>query len=340
MDSLTKVIIVILLLRVGAAFGQPNLLQNGDFEKHICSTCYVTNHSQIELLKGYYMGIHSPDLYASLSADPRFMPPNVAPGYQKPESGNNFVGIGSGYIIEPYYTSESISTTWFSQLKQGKRYRFVCYISLANSMKNMHKTLVLAFDSIDIRDFTTQATFIQRLDSYNQKGYQIELISDTADWVYHSYDFVASGTEKHMHLFLKMDDSDLIPIGSGGTTTMYGSDLYRSYYYIDNMSLIELPDPDNPEEEVSLELPNTFTPNADGQNDEWKPRSRNFDHFELQVFNRYGTLVFQSNGEQVHWDGLTLSGEPAAEGVYFIQLSATDRYGELHERQETVHLFR
>ena len=204
----------------------------------------------------------------------------------------------------------------------------------------MHKTLVLAFDSLSILDFTSQATRYQRLESYNEKGHQIELISDTADWVFHSYDFIASGTEKHMHLFLKMDGSDLIPIGSGGTTALYGSDLYRSYYYIDNMRIIELPDPENPEEEVSLELPNTFTPNADGENDAWHPRSRNYDHFELQVFNRYGTLVFQSQGEQVQWDGLTLSGEPAAEGVYFVHLTATDRYGEVHNEQETVHLFR
>ncbi len=345
MDSLTKVIIVILLLRVGAAFGQPNLLHNGDFEEQFCPTCFVQGLSELEKLKYFKSAYGSPDLFAASAISSLVKPPHAFAGHQYPQRGDNFVGIVTGLSLlgTGRIESEIILYTSSRKLKANKLYRFTIWINLANNAPNSHKFLQLGLEDFNLRDFTGNiATYKNRLNQINDNAHSIPLVNDTMNWVEHTLDFRAKGGEDHFYLFIKFGDENVIPADSViQIWDPHGvGEECISYYFFDNMSLIELPDQDNPEEEVSLELPNTFTPNADGQNDEWKPRSRNFDHFELQVFNRYGTLVFQSNGEQVHWDGLTLSGEPAAEGVYFIQLSATDRYGELHERQETVHLFR
>jgi len=66
------------------------------------------------------------------------------------------------------------------------------------------------------------------------------------------------------------------------------------------------------------ELPNTFTPNGDGQNDLFIPYPYLFiDHIELNVFNQWGQLVFQTTDQDINWNGKNLNGNDLAEGVYY-----------------------
>lgn len=54
-------------------------------------------------------------------------------------------------------------------------------------------------------------------------------------------------------------------------------------------------------------LPNAFTPNNDGNNDEYKAMRRSSSHvpqyFQLSIFNRWGEQVFQSYNENEGWNG-------------------------------------
>ncbi|QEM09163.1 gliding motility-associated C-terminal domain-containing protein [Mucilaginibacter rubeus] len=51
-------------------------------------------------------------------------------------------------------------------------------------------------------------------------------------------------------------------------------------------------------------IPNTFTPNGDGINDTWViPPLESVPDVSVQVFNRYGTKVYQSNGLYTPWNG-------------------------------------
>ena len=338
MGAISKVIVIILLLRAVAAFGQPNLLHNGDFEVQFCPTCYVNGFGELEKLKYLLNGHYSPDLYSINAVNFLFKPPNTLPGFQFPKSGQKYVGT----VMFNFYESEIVLYAMPQKLKANQLYRFTVYVNLSNKSVNSNKYLLLGIENYNLKDLSNLVNlYLQKLSELNQNAYVMELYSDTANWIEHSVDFRAKGGEKYLYLFVKHGIENVISATNPPLTYDLGTgEPIISYYFFDNMSLVELPDPDNPEEEVSLELPNTFTPNADGQNDEWYPRSRNFALFELQVFNRYGSLVFQSQGETVEWDGVTLNGEPAAEGVYFVHLSATDRYGEVHNRQEAVHLFR
>ncbi len=66
------------------------------------------------------------------------------------------------------------------------------------------------------------------------------------------------------------------------------------------------------------ELPNVFTPNGDGQNDLFRPRSFCFvETVEMQIFNRWGQLVFETTDPQLNWDGNNLRGEALAQGTYY-----------------------
>lgn len=65
------------------------------------------------------------------------------------------------------------------------------------------------------------------------------------------------------------------------------------------------------------ELPNTFTPNGDGANDFFVPYPYRFvDRIEIQIFNRWGELVFETTDPDINWNGDNLNGDNLAEGVY------------------------
>jgi gliding motility-associated-like protein len=68
-------------------------------------------------------------------------------------------------------------------------------------------------------------------------------------------------------------------------------------------------------------VPNSFTPNNDGLNDVFKVYAIGLKEFDLKVFDRWGTQVFNSNDITIGWDG-TFNGKPLNAGVYIYQLRA------------------
>lgn len=64
-------------------------------------------------------------------------------------------------------------------------------------------------------------------------------------------------------------------------------------------------------------IPNTFTPNEDGINDFWVIQyMESYPNNRVQVFNRYGQLVFESRGYDQPWNG-TYKGKPLPIGTYY-----------------------
>jgi len=64
-------------------------------------------------------------------------------------------------------------------------------------------------------------------------------------------------------------------------------------------------------------IPNTFTPNGDGINDTWDiGKINDYPNCVVQVFSRYGQMVFQSTGYGIPWDG-TCKGSRLPEGTYY-----------------------
>jgi len=52
-------------------------------------------------------------------------------------------------------------------------------------------------------------------------------------------------------------------------------------------------------------VPNSFTPNGDGVNDDFIPKGINFDEqgYEFLVFDRWGELIFKTNNATEPWNG-------------------------------------
>jgi gliding motility-associated-like protein len=66
-----------------------------------------------------------------------------------------------------------------------------------------------------------------------------------------------------------------------------------------------------------VEIPNVFTPNGDGVNEKWQIKNlKDYAECTVEIFNRYGQLVYHSAGYTNEWDG-TLKGKPLPAATYY-----------------------
>lgn len=88
-------------------------------------------------------------------------------------------------------------------------------------------------------------------------------------------------------------------------------------------------------------LPNSFTPNADGKNDEYLCKQIGATDFTMQIFNKWGELLFSSNDYNKGWDG-TFNGKKLPMEVYIVQCVVKSIYREDKEYKfaQTVTLVR
>ncbi len=75
--------------------------------------------------------------------------------------------------------------------------------------------------------------------------------------------------------------------------------------------------PPEPIPDIRIYLPNAFSPNGDGLNDEFKAvtNSENIESFQMLIYDRWGTLIFESNDISRGWNG-TFKGKLCPQGVY------------------------
>jgi gliding motility-associated-like protein len=74
---------------------------------------------------------------------------------------------------------------------------------------------------------------------------------------------------------------------------------------------------------AKLRVPNVFTPNGDGKNDNFTVFTSGRTIFSLKIFTLNGQLIFQSESRTISWDGKTSSGDLAWPGTYFYIIKAT-----------------
>lgn len=86
--------------------------------------------------------------------------------------------------------------------------------------------------------------------------------------------------------------------------------------------------------ECHVYMPNSFTPNDDGKNDSFKPKFYcEFDNYSLEIYNRWGELIFKSTDPDISWDG-QINNKPAQSGLYACVLKYTSLI--LNKKSEKV----
>jgi len=93
--------------------------------------------------------------------------------------------------------------------------------------------------------------------------------------------------------------------------------------------------------DILVFIPNAFTPDGKGppQNSRFNIVSKNVQSFHIQIFNKWGQMVFQSNDISNSWDG-TFGDKICQTGVYVYSIKILNQSGLEYSYQGTVSLVR
>ncbi|MBK6983601.1 MAG: gliding motility-associated C-terminal domain-containing protein [Bacteroidetes bacterium] len=131
-------------------------------------------------------------------------------------------------------------------------------------------------------------------------------ILDSLNWTKIEGTFTANGSEEYLTIgYFENQTVDTLNNYDDEFNPYYK---IASYYYVDGISLIELP--------CSILIPNVFTPNADNVNDVFRFNLCS-KILKTTIFNRWGNLVFETDKQNRSWDGRTTSGINCEDGIYF-----------------------
>ncbi len=107
-------------------------------------------------------------------------------------------------------------------------------------------------------------------------------------------------------------------------TPVNGTKRYRiSAYKLANASISSLSNIAEANPKPTMYIPSAFTPNGDGINDFFGVKAEGIKQFKLQIFNRWGELVFESNDMYTLWDGTYLGDKITSTDVYVYKVKAT-----------------
>ena len=91
---------------------------------------------------------------------------------------------------------------------------------------------------------------------------------------------------------------------------------------------------------VAVYVPNAFTPNGDGLNDEFFVVPRLVTDLTIDIYDRWGKLIYRSDNPNFRWGGVDADGQPLPEGVYTWVINAIEFNGERIKQNGTITLYR
>ncbi len=92
--------------------------------------------------------------------------------------------------------------------------------------------------------------------------------------------------------------------------------------------------------EPVLFIPNVFTPNGDGENEQWVPQGSQYQRVAVRIFSSTnGSMVYSANDLRP-WDGNDLHGQPCPSGTYLYAVEVVDLAGRAKIFSNTVNIIR
>jgi gliding motility-associated-like protein len=91
---------------------------------------------------------------------------------------------------------------------------------------------------------------------------------------------------------------------------------------------------------LEVDVPNVFTPNADGNNEGYSVWTKNAASIEAVIVNRWGNTMVVIDDLNYKWDGKTENGSDASSGVYFLKYKVVGLDGTEVSGHTFFHLIR
>jgi gliding motility-associated-like protein len=79
-----------------------------------------------------------------------------------------------------------------------------------------------------------------------------------------------------------------------------------------------------------LNIPNIFSPNGDGNNDQFNLDGNNITEIHGLIMNRWGQVIYEWDGLKSGWDGYSIAGTEASEGTYYYIIDALGADGLIY----------
>lgn len=85
-------------------------------------------------------------------------------------------------------------------------------------------------------------------------------------------------------------------------------------------------------DDINIFIPNTFTPNGDGVNDEFRPYGTGFDpkDYRMDIFDRWGENIFTSEVFEKGWTGKYKGEQLDINSVFTYRIIVYDLQGKSH----------
>ncbi len=222
--------------------------------------------------------------------------------------GDNFTGTGSSvshnYGTSGQYNVIVIVTSPFGCVGNGN--------TLAD---------ITIFDS-PVADFSVASNVMSELEPTFH--FQNECSINTIGWEWDFGDNTTDNVPNPAHAYSQTGSytARLIATSNGGCT--------------DTTEL-----PVRVEPEFTIYVPNAFTPNGDGKNDMFFAYGNEITSFTMNVYDRWGNLIFTSDDIMNGWDGRASDGsEIAQQDVYVYKIAVKDFEGKAHGITGSVSLLK
>ncbi|MDO9187643.1 MAG: T9SS type A sorting domain-containing protein [Bacteroidia bacterium] len=195
---------------------------------------YYTLPPYVHILDNW-QPLESPDFLRSVCTNTYIGAPVNVFGYCQAKDGNNYVGLTPFQVQSDL--KEYIYQHLSSPLVAGKVYCLSFYVSRADRNQYAVHSIGAYFS---VNPQTTGAIgYVNKIPQIvNQTGF----ITDTIGWTQIQGCFTAVGGEQYMTIgnFNKNANTDTLFVGTNNPDPNYpGSNLYYSYYFIDDITLID-----------------------------------------------------------------------------------------------------
>ena len=260
----------------------------------------------------------------SITASPDYFHNNGTLGGDLPETPVAFVHPYEGSAVMGFVATgkkgsnyrEYLTNVLSTSLVSGVKYNVSFYIS--NGYNTPFSPAGLGTSKIGIHFSTSQPVQTGDLPLNLAPQFERQSMLYEREWVRLSFAFTADDNYTHMTLGVFGNDSDKEIEAYQGNNPLF------AYYFLDAFEIEVVPhviqdDRDErkvDEEEVIEEedaphfyVPNSFTPNRDGDNDVFIPVKTIEVEYILNVYNRWGELCHSAFGIEASWDGRSANGD-------------------------------
>lgn len=247
--------------------------------------------------------------------------------------------ISDSIIIQPSCSSVCNGAIQLNVI--GNNLPFSYTINGSANSDTSFQNLCVGTQTIVVSDANNcQTTFITTLNSTSAPSAQFSM-SDSIGIAPLSVNFTNTSSNSTSYIWL-FGDSTMSDTAVNATYTYADSGIYTVTLIAFNSGCVDSTFATViVTGEPGVTMPNVFTPNGDGINDQFRPIAIGVQEMTMTIYNRWGEIVSQVWGTKTYWDGRTFpAGQICPDGTYFYVLKAVDINGNAIDKAGSVQLFR